>query len=59
MAGGPGDFASVGEIKILRKSGGRLIVIKAPLAGVLKGNPTARDLADIPQLESGDSVIVP
>jgi polysaccharide export outer membrane protein len=59
MAGGPGDFANVGEIKILRKSGSRLIIIRAPLAGVLKGNPSARDLADIPQLESGDSVIVP
>jgi polysaccharide export outer membrane protein len=59
MAGGPADFANVGEIKILRKSGSKLIVIRAPLAGVLKGNPTARDLGDIPQLESGDSVIVP
>jgi polysaccharide export outer membrane protein len=59
MAGGPADFANLSEVTILRKSGGRLTAIKVRLTDVLKGNPSARDLAGIPQLESGDTVIVP
>ncbi len=59
MAGGPADFANLSEVTILRKSGGRLTAIKVRLTDVLKGNPTDRDLAGIPQLESGDTVIVP
>lgn len=59
MAGGPAEFADVGNVAILRKSGGRLVAIKVRLSDVLKGNPSERDLAGLPQLESGDTVIVP
>lgn len=59
MAGGPADFADVGNVAILRKSGTGLVVIKVRMTDVLKGNPSARDLAGLPQLESGDTVIVP
>jgi len=59
MAGGPADFADVGNVAILRKSGTGLNVIKVRLTDILKGNPSARDLAGLPQLESGDTVIVP
>lgn len=59
MAGGPADFADVGNVTILRKEGDRLTSIKVRLTDILKGNPNARDLAGLPQLESGDSVIVP
>ena len=59
MAGGPADFANLSEVTILRKTGGRLSAIKVRLTDVLKGNPSDRDLAGIPQLESGDTVIVP
>lgn len=59
MAGGPSDFADVGNVAILRKSGGGLIVMKIRLTDILKGNPSGRDLAGLPQLESGDTVIVP
>jgi polysaccharide export outer membrane protein len=59
MAGGPSDFADVAGVTILRKSGGRLTAIKVRLTDVLKGNPSARDLSGLPQLESGDTVIVP
>lgn len=59
MAGGPADFANLSEVTILRKVGSRLTTIKVRLTDVLKGNPSARDLAGIPQLESGDTVIVP
>ncbi|KQS04174.1 sugar transporter [Sphingomonas sp. Leaf357] len=59
MAGGPADFANLSEVTILRKVGGRLTAIKVRLTDVLKGNPSPRDLSGIPQLESGDTVIVP
>ncbi|CAN5291299.1 hypothetical protein BH11PSE5_BH11PSE5_11040 [soil metagenome] len=59
MAGGPSDFADVAGVTILRKTGGRLTAIKVRLTDVLKGNPSARDLSGLPQLESGDTVIVP
>lgn len=59
MAGGPADFADVGNVAILRKSGTGLNVIKVRLTDILKGNPSSRDLAGLPQLESGDTVIVP
>ena len=59
MAGGPADFADVNNVAILRKSGTGLNVIKVRLTDVLKGNPSSRDLAGLPQLESGDTVIVP
>ena len=59
LAGGPADFADVGNVRILRKTGTGLSVIKVRLTDVLKGNPNDRDLAGLPQLESGDTVIVP
>jgi polysaccharide export outer membrane protein len=59
MAGGPGEFANLSDVIILRKSGGRLVSIKVRLTDVLKGNPSGQDLAGLPILESGDTVIVP
>ena len=59
LAGGPADFADVANVRILRKSGAGLNVIRVRLNDVLKGNPSDRDLAGLPQLESGDTVIVP
>lgn len=59
MAGGPAEFADVAGVTILRKAGGRLSAIKVRLTDVLKGNPSPRDLSGLPQIESGDAVIVP
>ena len=59
MAGGPADFADVGGVTILRKTGGHMSAIKVRLTDLLKGNPSQRDLSGLPQLESGDTVIVP
>src|SRR6476646_5373129 len=55
LAGGPADFADVANVRILRKSGAGLVVIPVRLTDVLKGNPSSRDLAGLPQLESGDT----
>lgn len=59
LAGGPAEFADVSSVAIIRKQGGRLTVIKVRLTDVLKGNPSERDLAGLPMIQSGDSVIVP
>lgn len=64
LAGGPAEFADMGNVRILRKAGdgagaGGLSVIRVRLSDVLKGNPSDRDLAGLPQIESGDTVIVP
>jgi len=59
LAGGPAEFADVGNVRILRKTNDGLSVIRVRLSDVLKGNPSDRDLAGLPQIMSGDTVIVP
>ncbi len=61
FAGGPAEFASLDNITIIRKSGTNLVTMKARIAAVYKGGSAARDLSVsmIPQIESGDTVIVP
>lgn len=60
-AGGPAEFASLDGVSIIRKSGNGLVTIKARIASAYKGGSAARDLSAnaIPQIESGDTVIVP
>lgn len=57
QAGGPTDFADIGNIVILRTTGGRSEVIRAHLSNVLKGRPS--DNEQIPLIQAGDTVIVP
>jgi polysaccharide biosynthesis/export protein len=59
MAGGPSEFANLGDVAIIRKEGGRLTVMKVRLTDLMKGSSSARELEGLPQLESGDSVVVP
>lgn len=59
LAGGPAEFADMSNVRILRKTSNGLSVIKVRLSDALKGNPSDRDLQGLPQLESGDTVIVP
>ena len=56
LAGGPAEFADTGSVRIARKSGQ---VIRVRMSDALKGNIDDRDLANLPQIESGDTVIVP
>jgi polysaccharide export outer membrane protein len=60
-AGGPAEFAGLDNVTIIRKSGGSLVTIRARIASVYKGGSAARDINAnvIPQIESGDTVIVP
>lgn len=59
LSGGPTDFADVGSIVVLRNVNGRLTTLKAKLGGILKGKVGDGDVADIPLLQAGDTVIVP
>ena len=60
-AGGPAEFAGLDNITIIRKSGNNLLTMKARIAAIYKGGSAARDVTAsmIPQIESGDTVIVP
>lgn len=57
MAGGPAEFADLNNVTILRKQGDRLSTIRVRLNDVLKGQ--VRDNLDLPQIQTGDTVIVP
>jgi polysaccharide biosynthesis/export protein len=58
LAGGASEFANLDAITVVRKTPKGLAVIRARLAGALKGN-VGTDPNAIPQIESGDTVIVP
>lgn len=57
LAGGPTQFASMGNVAILRKSGQQLQSIRVRLSDVLKGD-TSR-ITEIPFIQSGDTLVVP
>ena len=61
QAGGPTDFADIGNIIIMRTVGGRTQVIRTHLSSIIKGKPSANDLSadSVPLIQAGDTVIVP
>jgi len=59
MAGGPDTFADLNGVAVMRKQGGRVNVTRLRLGDAMKGNPNPSEIANLPQLQSGDSVIVP
>lgn len=59
MAGGPDEFANLDNITIIRKQGVELTAIRFRLGGAMKGNLSAEAARDIPQIQTGDTVIVP
>ncbi|HTH27612.1 MAG TPA: polysaccharide biosynthesis/export family protein [Sphingobium sp.] len=58
MAGGTTEFANLDNVAIVRKTGRGSTVIRANLGGAMKGNIGSGPNA-IPDIESGDTVIVP
>jgi len=60
-AGGPDEFASLDGVTIIRKSGNNLVTVRARISAAYKGGSAAREISadTIPQVESGDTVIVP
>ena len=59
IAGGPTEFASVGNVSILRKSGTQIQTIRVRLSNVLKGDVSGLNGGDIPFIQSGDTLVVP
>ena len=58
LSGGPDEFANLDNVTLIRKNGAGITVSKLRLSAVFKGS---RDLTaqSLPQIESGDTVIVP
>jgi polysaccharide biosynthesis/export protein len=59
IAGGPTEFASVGNVSILRKTGQQLQTIRVRLSDALKGDTSRINGSDIPFIQSGDTLVVP
>jgi polysaccharide export outer membrane protein len=59
IAGGPTEFASVGNVSILRKSGVKLQTIRVRLSDAVKGDTSRLTESDIPLIQSGDTLVVP
>jgi len=59
IAGGPTEFASVGNVSILRKNGQQLQTIRVRMAAALKGDVSRLNTRDIPFIQSGDTLVVP
>ena len=58
IAGGPSEFANTGSIRVIRKAGDRLYVVFVRIQDALRGE-TNLSAADIPRIESGDTMVVP
>jgi polysaccharide export outer membrane protein len=58
IAGGPSEFANTSAIRVIRKSGDRVIVIPLRIQDALRGDANLNS-ADIPRIESGDTMVVP
>lgn len=59
IAGGPTEFADLGNIRIIRKNGNGLQTIRVRLGNLLKGNSGELTPAEIPQISSGDTLVIP
>ncbi|MCA1778726.1 MAG: polysaccharide export protein [Xanthomonadaceae bacterium] len=59
IAGGPTEFAQMGNVSILRKSGVQLHSIRVSLSDALRGNTSRLTQADVPFIQSGDTLVVP
>ena len=59
IAGGPTEFAQVGDISILRKNGQTMETLHRRLGAALKGNLPRFPQNDIPAIQSGDTLVVP
>jgi len=59
IAGGATEFADLGNARIIRKSGDNLLTIRVRIVDALRGNGGRLTTADIPQILSGDTLVVP
>lgn len=59
FAGGPTEFAKLEDIYIVRKTGGGLEPVRVRLGQALKREPQTLTAAVIPQIQGGDTIVVP
>ena len=59
IAGGTNEFADLGNIRIIRKSGDNLLTIRVRVVDALRGSGGRLNTNDIPQILSGDTLVVP
>ena len=59
IAGGATEFADLGNIRIIRKSGSDLLTIRVRVVDALRGSGGRLNSNDIPQILSGDTLVVP
>jgi polysaccharide export outer membrane protein len=59
IAGGATEFADLGNIRIIRKSGDNLLTIRVRVVDALRGSGGRLTTNDIPQILSGDTLVVP
>ena len=59
ISGGPAEFANLGNARLIRKVGDRMIVMPLRLQAALRGDLSALTPSAIPRLETGDTLVVP
>jgi polysaccharide export outer membrane protein len=59
IAGGPTEFADLSNVRIIRKSGEQLQTLRVRLGDALKGNAGRLTSSEVPQILSGDTLVVP
>lgn len=59
IAGGPTEFAELGNVRIIRKAGPQLQTIRVRVTDTLRGDTSRLTAAELPSIESGDTLVVP
>ena len=59
IAGGPTEFAQLGNVNIIRKVGGQMQKIPVRLQKALGGSSSPLSQWDIPAISGGDTIVVP
>ena len=59
IAGGPTEFAQVGNVTIIRKMGDQLYTLHPRLAAALRSETGGLTGNDVPMIQSGDTLVVP
>jgi polysaccharide biosynthesis/export protein len=59
IAGGPTEFAQLGNVQIIRKTGQQLTTIRVRLSDALRGDGRRLTNSDLPFIQSGDTLVIP
>ena len=59
IAGGPTEFAQLGNVTIIRNTGRQMQTIPVRLNKALSGNTLPISPSDVPAIIGGDTIVVP